>query len=70
MCGLFADGLFHQHPSQFQPDGHPLVFNLREPRPPFGKTLFAIDHLLQLGSHLSKPLLYRRVNFSQILRYP
>ena len=39
--GLIPDRLLHEHASQFQPDLHPLVFDLGKPSAPFPAHLFA-----------------------------
>ena len=41
--GLMLDRLLHEKASQFQPDLHPLVFDLGNPSAPFRARLLAIN---------------------------
>ena len=54
---LFAEGLFHQQPCQFQSDGHPILLDLYKLRAPLRKPLLAINDVPQLDSDFSQPFL-------------
>lgn len=52
--GLMLDRLLHEKASQFQPDLHPLIFDLGKPSAPFRARLFAINVFSKFSSDVGQ----------------